>query len=89
MRTCHAKYGFGSLRGYGWYDKNDNTKAEFEIDRFDGILDVVAKLNASDLKDMRLRARCSRLWRKGRITAESARERCRTGIERIRSCIKG
>lgn len=77
MLTCWARHGFERGRGYRRYDEADIVAADFEVKRFDGLIDIVERLQAPDLAEMRESGRASRLWKNRRLLLKSAVESTR------------
>jgi putative hydrolase of the HAD superfamily len=76
MLTCHAKYGSLGMKGYARYVKELEVEPDFTIDRFEELVKVVEKIGIEpDIAELAGKGKMSKIWRRGRLAAISARTR--------------
>ncbi|MBU0527086.1 HAD-IA family hydrolase [Candidatus Micrarchaeota archaeon] len=78
--SCLALYGFKDTQRYRKYDLDSLPKADFEIERFEDILGMIA--TANDIEQMKEKGRCSRLWTSGKRMLITVGQKSRLGFAR-------
>lgn len=76
MITCHARYGSLGMKGYARYVKELEVEADFTISRFEELIKVADRTGIEpDIDELIGKGKLSKLWRRGKLAALSARTR--------------